>query len=149
MTKSGHSGRNLSFCSAVSVRNRSRRTHAASGARVAPLGRTKPPEESKATPVPSRSVHAVSRWVKMALRLLVPPPAGGMISRSPSAVRSMRQSLFSWQNSKNCRSSISTAGRVWSTSGGYPAWVKASFIRNDLIIVSAALKDSGQQKAGP
>ena len=41
-TKSGQSGRNFCFCSGVKAAKRERSTQAASGARMAPLGRIKP-----------------------------------------------------------------------------------------------------------
>src|SRR5918998_2386791 len=46
------------------------------------------------------------------LRCAVSHLAGGITSRSPSAVRSMRRSLFCWQNRKNCSSSKSSTGCV-------------------------------------
>jgi hypothetical protein len=90
ITKSGHRGRNLRFCSAVRFASRSRRTQEASGERTAPFGRMKPPLESKATPVASCLLQSCTWAVSSAFLLLVSPPVGGMISRSPSAVRSMR-----------------------------------------------------------
>src|SRR5918995_5360949 len=117
--KSGHRGRNLCFCSTVKFASRSRLTQEASGERIAPLGRTKPVEESKPTPLLSCLAHTPTSVVSSKVRLPVSPPVGGMISRSPSALRSMRHSRFSWQNSKNCSSSISSAGRVCSTTGWY------------------------------
>src|SRR5439155_23787767 len=60
-TKSGQSGANPSRCSVLSASHRSRRTHETSGERLAPLGRVKSVEESKTTPEPSMSAHAVTR----------------------------------------------------------------------------------------
>src|SRR5215510_5760890 len=57
MTKSGHRGRNFSFCSGVNVIRRSCRIHAPSGERSAPLGSLNPAEESVTTPLPSCRWH--------------------------------------------------------------------------------------------
>lgn len=80
-TKSGHSGRNFCRCSGISVAKRDRLTHTASGARVAPLGRVKPPDEPKVTPVPSCQAHWGNDVIRMAARLLGSPPPGGTITK--------------------------------------------------------------------
>ena len=59
-TKSGQSGGNFSRWSRLSASHRSRRTHAASGERSAPLGSTQPTDESKASPLPSRWAQLAS-----------------------------------------------------------------------------------------
>ena len=110
MTKSGHSGRNRSLSSAGSPASRPRRTQAASGERTAPFGSSKPVEESKATPVPSSSAQRWRAAHRRPLRAPVSPPVGAITAMLPSALRSIRTSRFSWQNSKNCARLMSTAG---------------------------------------
>lgn len=109
-TKSGQIGANPSCCSGVSVFQRSNRIQAASGDRLAPFGNVKPVLESNPTPVPSRSAQFINCWVILAFRFPDPDPVGGMMIRSPVAVRSMCRSRLSWQSSKNCSSVISTTG---------------------------------------
>lgn len=48
--KSGQSGTKPVFCFGVRVSHRSRLTQAASGERIAPLGKINPVDESKASP---------------------------------------------------------------------------------------------------
>ena len=52
-TKSGAMCENLTLSSSGTVPHRSRNIHEASGARIAPLGRVHPDDESKLRPVPS------------------------------------------------------------------------------------------------
>ena len=117
MTKSGHSGRNRSFCSAVSVLNRVRLTHATSGDRVAPLGSSKPVDESNVTPVPSARAHAATCSNRFEFRAPVNPPAGGMTMMSPPALRSRRRSRFSVHSRKNCSGVSSTPRPACKTKG--------------------------------
>ena len=96
---------NFLRCSSVRVARRALETQDASGERTAPLGSRKPPEESNVRPVPSRFAQRLNWNVISALLSLESPPAGAMIDNSPRAVRSMRSSRLSRQNSKN-RSSV-------------------------------------------
>src|SRR2546423_5584440 len=99
-TKSGQSGGKLLRSSSVSAFQRASFTQARSGERFAPFGSEKTVEESKLTPVPSRFAQLPNSTIKLKLRFPVSPPVGGIIIKSPSLVRSIRQSGFAWQNAK-------------------------------------------------
>src|SRR5947207_1642000 len=58
--KNGQTGRNFFICSGVMVANCSGDTQDASGERLAPLGKMKPPVESNALPRPTRLTQEYS-----------------------------------------------------------------------------------------
>ena len=95
MTKSGDRGKNLSFCCGVKACHFSKGIQAASGERSAPFGSLNPPEESKTTPNLCRLFHNHNWAVIPALELLVSPPVGGIIIKSPFGLRSKRKSRLS------------------------------------------------------
>src|SRR5262245_56370860 len=97
-TKSEHRGPNLSSSSSVKTSRRSRRTHEASGPRIAEFGNLKPAEESNGIPRPSFLDQLVSSAERMALRQLLFNPDGGMMISCFRAVSSMRRSLLSRQS---------------------------------------------------
>src|SRR5262249_24366707 len=100
-TKSGHRGGNSSCSSALSASQRERVTHARSGESLAPLGSVNPVDESKPRPVPSASTHRLNSQTRVKLRFPLHPPVGGIMTKSPALVRSIRHSGFNWQNAKN------------------------------------------------
>lgn len=120
-TKSGQTGGNFSRWSSVSASQRSRVTQAASGERIAPLGRMKPTEESKASPLPSCSAQLASWLHRSRFLALEAPPAGATRTRTPPASRSMRRSRLSWQKSYNWSSSSVISGGQFDGDGGVPA----------------------------
>lgn len=73
ITKSGAIGGKLSCSSRVREFQRSSLIQAASGERLAPLGRVNWVDESKATPLPSRSAQIVICVVKRAFFLPAVP----------------------------------------------------------------------------
>ena len=149
MTKSGHRGGNFARWSAVNPAKRSRVIQEASGERIAPFGSTKPPEESNVTPDPSRFAQSLSCMLISEFLSLVSPPVGGMIVIPPPAVRSMRRSRLSWQNSKNWSSVRRTTGRSFSdrtAPSGYTAGSGCGATGGSLIRIPVESVDSASIK---
>src|SRR5437588_317716 len=101
MMKSGQTLVSFDFSSSLNRFHRLFRSHAASGDRLAPLGRVNIVEESKQRPVRSSSAHATKR--KLILEFLCPVfgLVGDMMISSPSALISNRKSLLSRQKRRN------------------------------------------------
>ncbi len=145
MTKSGQSGRNLDRASAGMESRRSLRNHEASGERMAPSGRMYPAEESAVRPVPSAIAQRRSWWVISAFFSAVCHPAGGMIETSPSALRSMRNSSLSRQNSKNCSSLGHRAG--WRRTNRELSALSCSGMRCRAVVTFGTFAGSSERSA--
>lgn len=116
-TKSGHRHRNFSLSLRLSPLRRDHLTQEVSGARMAPLVSRNPADESKTVPVPSTLTHCRSWKLISEPRSADPGPAGDMISRSPSDVRSILSSLLSSQSAWSWSSERQTAGFSRSLTG--------------------------------
>ena len=125
-TKSGHKGGNSSCSSAASASHRDRGTQARSGERLAPLGSVKPVDESKPRPVPSASTHRLNSPMRVKLRDPVHPPVGGIMTRSPLLVRSIRHSGFNWHKTKNSWSLIFSTREPRCRMSGWDAVTMAA-----------------------
>ncbi len=103
---------NRSFASDERGSSLERRTHAESGASMAPLGRRKPVDESKTTPLFSCFAQRVSAATISAFRWPLAPPAGVITIKSPCALRSMRSSGFRTHSSKSSSSDKRSADPI-------------------------------------
>src|ERR1039457_5712515 len=112
IAKSGQRCQNLERLAGLSCAMRLFSVQAASGERRAPLGSTKPVEESLAKPRPSCSAHTSSCLLILVLRTPVNEYVGGITNSSPSAVISKKRSGFSAQNRANSSSVMGGTVRV-------------------------------------